>query len=118
MNNIDQVKVFKMNDYSWFVSKWGIEETNNYYNREYDENDIEEVEECDIDTDGMWMETTDENDIKRLGDGDTLVADVGKHTFGDLQLIDGGVFKFVSFREVIASSGDFTEPYEIATTEW
>ena len=118
MENIDQVKVYKMNDYSWFVSKWGIKETNDFYSREYDDNDIGDIEECDLDTEGMWLETTDENDIKRLGDADELFANVGEDTIGDLWRRGNEVYKIVPFREVIAGIKDFTEPYEIATTEW
>jgi hypothetical protein len=115
---IDKVKVFKMNDYSWFASKFDMEKTNEYYNQEIDDNDIEDVEECDLDKDGMWWETTDKADIEKLGEADELVDDIGKTSVGDLMRRDSQVYKFTSFRKVLEESNDFTEPYEIATTEW
>jgi hypothetical protein len=116
--DIDKVKIYKMNDYSWFASKWDMEKTNEYYNQKVDDNDIEDVEECDLDKDGMWWETTDKADIEMLGEFDEVTSDTSKISIGDLMCRGGEIYKFTSFRDVLAENKDFTEPYEIATTEW
>jgi len=116
--DIEKVKVYEMNDCSWFASKWDKEKTNQYYNNEIDDNDINDVTECDLDKDGMWYLTEDQADIEALGDSDELVNDISEPVIGDLMRRGNEVFKFTSFREVLKESEDFTEPYEIATTEW
>lgn len=107
-----------MNDCSWFASKWTLEETNKFYESTYDENDIEEVKEVDIEKEGMWIETTDPNDIISIGDSDEISSTFTYSHLGDLMRRGNEVYKFTSYKEVIALNGDFKEPYEIATTEW
>ena len=116
--DIEKVKVYKMNDDSWFASKWDKEKTHQSHNNEIDDNDIVDVVECDLDKDGMWWTTEDKADIEALGEADELVSDTLKPTIGDLMRKSYEVYKFTSFREVLEISEDFTEPYEIATTEW
>lgn len=118
MDNIDNIKVYKMNDYDWVASKWDIEKTNEYYSEEFDDNHIECVAECDIDKDGMWYETTNKADIEMIGDSDGIMSKAIGCTIGDLMRRDSEVYKFTSFRQVLEESDDFTEPYVIATTEW
>ncbi len=116
--NIDEVKVYQMNDYSWFASRLDKEKTNDCYEKHYGKNDIEQVVECDIDNDGMWFLTTDENDIKKIKDEGEIYEKTERCKFGDLKYMDGEVYKFISFRKAIELIGDFTEPYEIASKEW
>lgn len=86
---MSDIKVYKMNDYEWWASKLSIEDTEAFYEKEIGEvNDLEDIEECDIDKEGMWWE---------LEDGDS---------------------KWVTFREAIKLSREYIEPFCIASTEW
>ena len=44
------IRVYKMNDYDWYASKWSIEDTNEWYKKEFalddDENPIDEIRVC------------------------------------------------------------------------
>ncbi|MBB6625240.1 hypothetical protein H7E67_17630 [Clostridium gasigenes] len=136
MNNI---KVYKMNDYSFVASKWSIEETNKWYENLFDDNNIEDIEELNIKETGMWLETNNIEHLDRLGDSDEITSmktvngnSVGCTQFGDLctqfgdlctQFGDlmrrsGGIYILTSYEDVLLMEGDFEEPYEIATTEW
>ena len=78
----------------------------------------------------MWLETKDEEDIKRLGDSDEIIStktDANgkkriKPKFGDLRRYkDDDVYKYVSFRtaiEKLHSNSSLVEPELIASTEW
>lgn len=119
------IKVYKMNEYEWLASKWSIEKTNEWYENHFDDNPIEDVKECNLDTEGMWYLTTDKKDIERLGGSDELFSYEiinGNHKrktqFGDLIRRDGEIYKFISYRDAIQYDLDFKEPYCIASTEW
>lgn len=115
---MDEIRVYHMNEYDSVASKWDVEETNDWYSKQYADNDIEDIVEADLDNQGMWMETEDKEDIKRLGDARELISEVGKPKSGDLILRVGVVCKWVTFREAIQQDLNFTEPYIIASTEW
>ena len=123
---MENIKVYRMDDYEWWASKWDKKRTNDFFNEEYGtDNEVEDIRECDIDKEGMWWETTDIKDIERLGGYEELISteEVNgmtrrKTSFGDLIRKDGLVFKFTSFRDVLKIQGDFEEPHMIATTEW
>lgn len=107
-----------MNDYEcWATKHEYAEDLNDWYNKHIAENDIEDVRLCDLDKEGMWYITTDEKDIKRLGNNASLISEP-KIQFGDLMKYEDSVVKFISFREAIKYDLDFTEPYCIASTEW
>ena len=115
----NEIRVFKMNEYVWYASKWSSEETNDWYNKNVEDNDIEDVELVDLDSEGMWYETNDKEDIERLGDSDELRKVVlGEAEFGDLLRKGNSVYKYISYREAIKQDLYFTEPYCISTTEW
>lgn len=108
-----------MNDYDWVASKLTKEQTNDYYCKEFsDDNDIENVTECNLDTEGMWWETNDKADIKTLGDNDEFIQDNKKCTIGDLMRRGNDTYKIIPFRKAITLMGDYSEPYIISTTEW
>lgn len=52
------IKVYKMNDYEYWVSKWDVKATNEWYLKEHEleeqENPLEDIRECDLDTERMW----------------------------------------------------------------
>lgn len=115
--NMSQISVFKMNDYEWWASRLSIEETEKYYEKEIgEENEIEDIKECDIDKEGMWWDTEDEKDIKKLGENDECVHRPTE--FGDLRKRDGEVYKYLPFRLALMKSGEIKEPFCIASTEW
>lgn len=126
----NQIKVYKMNDYEWWASKNGVDELICWYRENIDdsltfEEMLEEVEECDLDKDGMWYITTDKADIEELGDCDDLIGFEiinGMHKrkvqFGNLMRKGEEVYKFIPYREAIKFDLDFKEPYNIASTEW
>jgi len=121
---MSDVKVYKMNDYEWWASKWDKERTNEFYLKEYEldeeENPVEEIEEYDLDKEGMWWDTIDKQDREKLGDADELIEkmDDGSIKFGSLMRRGIEVFKFISLREALERHGDFEEPFCLASTEW
>lgn len=123
---MSNIKVFKMNDYEWWASKWNKEETNEFYKKEIgEENSLEEIRECDLDKEGMWWNTGDKEDIEKLGDNDEIISvevvdgiTKRKTKFGDLQRQYSEIYKFIPLREALVKHGDFTEPFCIAGTEW
>lgn len=117
------IKVYKMNDYEWWASDLTAEETNAFYKKEIgEENSIEEIEECDIDKEGLWWVLEPETEEHKKA----MVALNGKHTtypgrnrkIGDLSNDNGTITKFISLRDAIERSGEYTEPFCIASTEW
>lgn len=113
-------KVYQIDNYSWLASNWSFEKTIAWYQQHInllDADSINRIEECDIDSVGMWCETTDPADIERLGDADRLGTQ-SDPVFEDLCRSNGSVYKFVSFRTALQKLGEFTEPIEIASTEW
>lgn len=128
MNNI---AVYKLNEYEWYVTPWNLEKTKEWYKKEFDDEVDEcELEKCDIDEMGMWYPTDSKEDIDKLGDLDSITSTVikdGKRTpetkFGDLMKSNDsptGFLKFVSFRTVIEKDykGELKEPECIASSEW
>lgn len=125
---LEKINVYKMNDYEWWASKWNVNDTNEYYKKEYglteEENTTEEIEECDLDKEGMWWETNAIEDIETLGDNeeytlyDTSIK--GKRILpGSLKRCGSDVYRYITFREAITKENIyFVEPYYIATTEW
>ena len=122
------MRVFKMNDYEWYVSPLGVKETVAWYNNEFDDDTTSsDILEYSLDTEGMWFLTNDPNDIERLGDSDELIhyiqTDKGRKRsvqIGDLMQRYNEVYKFTSFREVIDKENlwDITQPELIASTDW
>ena len=122
------MKVYKMNDYEWYITPLSLEETIKWYNKEFDDDTTEkDIEEADLDTEGMWWETTDKKDIVKLGDSEELIgATKTKHgyikhaCFGDLMRKEGLIYKYSSFRDVIKNnySENLKEPEIIASTDW
>lgn len=126
---MENLKVYKLNDYEWYITPWSLEKTLEWYNKEFEDDlTAELVEECDVYNQGMWFETNDEDDIEELGDSDEIIGYIktSKGTkrsvqFGNLMRRDGIVYKYCSFKVVIEeqySDEELLEPEVIATTEW
>ena len=123
------LKVYKLNDYEWYITPWSLEKTLEWYNKEFEDDlTVELVEECDVYNQGMWFETNDEDDIEELGDSDEIIDYIKtpkgikrSAQFGNLMRRDGIVYKYCSFKVVIEeqySDEELLEPEVIATIEW
>lgn len=120
-----ELKVFQMNDYDWCATDGFAEDINDWYNKNYTENNIEDVRLCNLDKEGAWCLTEGVKDIERLGDSDEIISieiingqSRRKVQVGDLMRRYDEVYKFTSFREMLSKEGEYTEPYVISTTEW
>ncbi len=117
----NEIKVYRMNDYEWWASKWGKKATNEYYKKTMgvseEDNPVEQVLQCDLDMDGMWYTTEDEQDITKLGEHDEIINPC-RVQFGDLKRMDGEVYKYIPLREAVMKDINFKEPYCLASTEW
>lgn len=118
LNQLNMIKVYKMNDCDWYASKWSEEKTNDWYNKNVTDNELDDVELVDLDKDGVWWQTCDEKDIKRLGEANELIGSTGHPETGDLYRSGSDVFKWITLREAILYDLDFQEPYCIAYTEY
>lgn len=102
------MKVYYDGDSNWYASPWDIDETSTWLS-------IDSLEECNLDTDGMWYPTEEKEDMSELGDCD----ESHKGGFGDLRLGSEDksvVEKLTSFREVLKLQESSSTPYLIATT--
>lgn len=116
-NSVNGLTVYFDGDGTWYASPWELEKTRQWIIKEYQLDDDLELEECDIEKDGMWCETNDKKDIDELGDYDESC----KGGLGDLRrgLEDNRtVEKVTSFKEVLTMQGVSKEPYIIATTNY
>jgi hypothetical protein len=117
------ITVYKLNEYEWWASKLSIEETEAFYEKEIgEENDIEDIEECNIDKEGMWWEietgTKEHEEATLKLNGLSKWKQEKELTSGDLMNDDGTISKWITFREAIERSGEYCEPFCIASTEW
>ncbi|HGD0580653.1 TPA: hypothetical protein ACH354_002316 [Clostridium perfringens] len=122
------IRVFRMNDYEWYATKLEYcEDINKWYiTHIVDENCLDDVEISDLDINGVWCETNDSKDIKRLGEADELctgeiVINGEKHPqfkIGDLHRKNGICYKLISFRDEIKNclkeGESFSEPMLIS----
>lgn len=118
----NEIRVYQMNGSEFFASKWSIEETNEWYKKEYGidevDNPIEEICLCDLDAEVVWRETTDENDLEVIEQFDGVSSYYGPiSSAGDLERIGSKVYKCLSLRQALIENGDFKEPYLLATAK-
>lgn len=101
--------VYKMNDYEWYITPWNLEDTLKWYNEEF-EDDLtkEDIEEANLDTEGMWWETTDKKDLDELGDSDEIIG---------IEKTIKGTRRKVRFGNLMRKEG-LKEPEVIASTDW
>lgn len=117
-NNIENgMKVYFDGDSEWYASPLNIEETKKWAAEEYGYGEELEFEECDLDNDGAWIVTEDEEYMKALGDYDEKCYG----GIGDLRksiMEHGKVDRLTSFREILKRDGYSNKPYEIASTNY
>ena len=119
---MEEIKVFRLNDYEWWATKGELEDLIEWYRENIDNSEsveemLDEAKECNLDTEGVWYETIDENDIKILGEHDELL-NKNLTGFGSLKRYGSSICKLISFREAIGYDLNFTEPYCIASSEY
>lgn len=111
------LKIFRIDDCSWFVAH-NLMEFLNWYDKNIDSietpEDLDCLEIINPEDGGMWNDANiSEEDIKALGDADQL----GTNEIGSLLRRGGEIYKYQTFAAVLGDE-DIKEPYEIATTEW
>lgn len=125
---MDNLKVYKLNDSEWYITPWSIDKTLAWYNKEFKCNlTTDMIQECNVYKEGMWLETTDEDDIEALGDSDEIISIIKTPQglkrsvmFGDLMKKGESVYKYCSFKVAIEEIYDeeLKEPEIIASTEF
>ena len=65
-----------------------------------------------LDDDGLWVKDDSPEAIKRLGNYNQVMQnlDDGEWSFGDLQRIDGEVYRLATFEEIIKEYDKTEEP--------
>lgn len=126
---MESLKVYKLNDYEWYVTPWNIKKTLEWYNKEFGDDLTEDnVEERDLYNDGIFLLTEDEDDISDLEGKDELISYIKvdgnwkqSPQFGDLIRMDGMVYKYCSLKvaiEELYGDKELTEPEVIASTDF
>lgn len=110
--------VYKMNDYDFVATTISNKmKVNNWYSAEIGkENDIRDVTECDLDSNGMFYEVaSDQYKYKRL----YPIEEVrGTQPTGKYVIFQGGeVYQHISFREAGKREDWANDPFIIANTE-
>lgn len=112
------LKIFRLDDYSWYVAHNLMEFLNWYHKNVIDIETVDDLSELEIiepENGDMWSDTNiTPEDIERLGDCDEYGT--GKE-LGDLLRRYGEIYKKQTFADVLGGE-DIKEPYEIASTEW
>lgn len=114
----EAIHVYNMGDGTWVAADTLLNALT-WYNENVTDIEVDylnEMRECDIDTEGTWWETDAPEDKERIGEEHTWSRESDKRNFGDLIKTSDGIFKYTSFREVINSEG-YTEPYVISAEE-
>lgn len=112
-----KMRVYFDGDCDWYASPWELEKTRQWIIENYQLDDDFELEECDLDNDCMWYETTNKKDIEELGDYDERckggIGDL-RRGIGDKSIAE----RLMTFKEVLKFQGSSKEPYIIATTNY
>lgn len=111
------LKVFRLDEYSWYVAH-NLMEFLNWYDKNINSietpDDLTELEIIEPEDGQMWSNTNiTQEDIKELGDYEECC----RGGVGDLIRRDGEIYKMQTFADVLGDE-DIKEPYEIASTEW
>lgn len=120
------LKVFRMNEYDWVVAK-EMDEAIDWYEEltgeKFSQEDIDDIEECDLEKDGQYTTFEDEQRIVEFeaeGIEEVIIPVEGnpcKHDFGSLLKWEGEWCIKVPFKDVLPTLEDYKEPYITATTQ-
>ena len=125
-NSHMRLKVYRMNDCEWWCTHLEIEEFYDWYLKEHgldqEDNPLEDVEECDLDKDGMWWEYEDEYNKDRIAKTyerkkDNDVSEVHHTSIGSIDYFNNELCEMVSFRKAIDLYGLYNGSFLIACTE-
>ena len=106
------VKVYRMNDYDFVASHLSLEATNEWYSKEYDNNELDDVKELNIEIDWMWYEIKDMDEKAKIFiNNDLSYSDKYKQ-------VGFYIFEKVTLKEALERDGEYKEPYIIASTEF
>lgn len=112
MNN--DIKIFRITEYSWIATPWTLEKTVEWFEKEYDEIDQEtfdDIEECGLDG-TFWEEVELDTPFTEHIDGE-------KWNVGAVTLRCGDKIQLTTFGKYISEfKTEIKEPFEIASTEW
>ena len=116
------LKVFKMNDYEWWCSHEDLKEFYPWYLKEHGldpaDNPIDDITESNIDKEVMWWLFDDEENLNRLEKELAGYDGICKGGLGDIERRGDGIAEMVTFRTAIELSGDYTEPFCLASTNY
>lgn len=114
---MEDVKIFRVDDYSWYVAHDLMEFLNWYHkniNNIDEPDDIGELQMFEPKDGYMWSNVNiTPEDIAELGECDGRC----KGGVGDLMRNGGEIWKMQTFADVLGDE-DVKEPYKIASTEW
>lgn len=120
----NKAKVYKMNDFEWWASNLSKEETLQFYLKytgvsEDETYPVEDITECDLDTEGQYIQFEDKEKIKEFeSTGLTELKIQENNGFGSILKTSGEYYIKVPFREAIKGFKETDEPYCTASTEW
>lgn len=111
------LKIFSVDDFSWYVAHDLMEFLNWYHENVLGINKPEDLSELHmLEPEGgyMWSNANiTQGDIEALGEHDKY----SRGGEGDLMRRDGEIWKRQTFADVLGDE-DTKEPYEITSTEW
>ena len=112
------MKVYRLNECEWYATNGTLGQLIGWYDKNVDSIDdpdeICDIEECNLETEGMWSDSNvTPDDIKKLGNLDEYCSNPPE--FGDLMRQGGEVVKYQSFKDILGND-DIKEPYCIASS--
>lgn len=116
---IEDMKVFKTDDMQWVAAPTLLHALAFLEEQvgELDISQIQDVEQSNIATEGMWdSDSVTENEEKAFDNGEIEIPDAKTAKFGDYGTFAGMLCKYTSFEDVIKKEGVGT--YIIACTEY
>lgn len=116
---IDDMKVFKTDDMQWIASPTLLHALAFLEDQvgELDVSQIQDVEESNIATEGMWdSDSVTEKEERAFENGEIEIPDAKTAKFGDYGTFAGMLCKYTSYEDVIKREGVGT--YIIACTEY
>lgn len=115
---VEDMKVFRVDEYQWIAAPTLIHALVEFDGQdELEVEYLQDIEECDIDKNGMWdsENVTDQEKID-YADGKLTIGKASDAKFGDYGVFASELCKWTSFYDVIKRQG--IGVYVIACTEY